>query len=423
MVAVLLLIPTLIDSGDGAGGGDARPRDAQSPDWLLERFPELTDESSALRQQIADLGAALQARAGRARLNTVLTSVVGVLNWLLIIVVVPVVTFYLLLDWDAMVERIDDLLPREHAPTIRALMRESDDRLAAFIRGQGLVCLILGTYYAVALIAVGLNFGLVVGAVAGALTFIPYVGALVGGVLAIGLALFQFWGDWVWVVAVWAIFQSGQFVEGNFLTPKLVGERVGVHPVWLHLRAGGLRGAVRLRGRAGGGAGGGGDRRARAVRHRQVQAEPPLPGQSRHAPSHERRAAELPGRRRLARETPPRAPHHRAGAGRRAAELRLGAARGAGARGLLRLGLQRRRPCHDRRGPALARGQAGAGGARGVRARRIWCGSGRGYGAPSGGRRGTSGRTCPRRGRPWPWRTWRRCRARPRRRCSISTTT
>ncbi len=231
VVAVLLLIPTLIDQ--------ATALVAVTPDLvtrisgrLLELFPELTDESSALRQQVADLAAGLQERAGQL-LNTVLTSVVGVLNWLLIIVVVPVVTFYLLLDWDSMVERIDDLLPREHAPTIRALMRESDDRLAAFIRGQALVCLILGTYYAIALVAVGLNFGLVIGAIAGFLTFIPYVGALVGGVLAIGLALYQFWGDWVWVVAVWAIFQSGQFVEGNFLTPKLVGERVGVHPVWL----------------------------------------------------------------------------------------------------------------------------------------------------------------------------------------------
>jgi predicted PurR-regulated permease PerM len=132
-----------------------------------------------------------------------------------------------------MVARIDDLLPRQHAPTIRRLARESDETLAAFIRGQALVCLILGTFYAVALAAVGLGFGLVVGAIAGVLTFIPYVGALVGGVLAIGLALYQFWGDWAWVVAVWAIFQAGQFVEGNFLTPKLVGERVGVHPVWL----------------------------------------------------------------------------------------------------------------------------------------------------------------------------------------------
>jgi predicted PurR-regulated permease PerM len=132
-----------------------------------------------------------------------------------------------------MIARVDDLLPRDHAPTIRALARDSDATLSAFIRGQALVCLILGAWYALALMAVGLNFGLVVGAIAGALTFIPYVGALVGGVLAIGLALFQFWGDWIWVVVVWAIFQSGQFVEGNFLTPKLVGDRVGVHPVWL----------------------------------------------------------------------------------------------------------------------------------------------------------------------------------------------
>ena len=101
------------------------------------------------------------------------------------------------------------------------------------MRGQGVVCLILGTYYALALALVGLQFGLVVGFLAGALTFIPYVGALVGGALAIGLALFQFWGDWWWIVAVWAIFQSGQFVEGNILTPNLVGSSVGLHPVWL----------------------------------------------------------------------------------------------------------------------------------------------------------------------------------------------
>ena len=105
--------------------------------------------------------------------------------------------------------------------------------MAGFIRGQGTVCLILGTYYAVALMLVGLNFGLVVGFVAGALTFIPYVGALVGGALAIGLALFQFWGEWWWILAVWAIFQSGQFVEGNILTPRMVGSSVGLHPVWL----------------------------------------------------------------------------------------------------------------------------------------------------------------------------------------------
>jgi predicted PurR-regulated permease PerM len=132
-----------------------------------------------------------------------------------------------------MVEKIDHLLPRDHAPIIRRLAREIDATLASFIRGMGTVCLILGTYYAVALMAVGLQFGLVVGALAGLVTFIPYVGALMGGALALGLALFQFWGDWLSIALVAAIFVSGQVIEGNFLTPRLVGSSVGLHPVWL----------------------------------------------------------------------------------------------------------------------------------------------------------------------------------------------
>jgi len=144
-----------------------------------------------------------------------------------------VVTFYLLLDWDRMVAQVDRLLPRDHAPAIRELARDIDRALAAFIRGQGTVCLILGTYYAIALMLVGLQFGLVVGFVAGLISFIPYVGALVGGALAFGLALFQFWGEWVWLGAVAAIFFAGQFFEGNVLTPKLVGGSIGLHPVWL----------------------------------------------------------------------------------------------------------------------------------------------------------------------------------------------
>jgi predicted PurR-regulated permease PerM len=99
--------------------------------------------------------------------------------------------------------------------------------------GRFSVCLILGTFYSVALMMAGLQYGLIVGAIAGAITFIPYVGSLVGGALAIGLALFQFWGDWFSIGIVAAIFALGQFVEGNILTPKLVGESVGLHPVWL----------------------------------------------------------------------------------------------------------------------------------------------------------------------------------------------
>lgn len=116
---------------------------------------------------------------------------------------------------------------------VRDIASQIDRTLASFIRGQGTVCVILGTYYAVSLMLVGLNFGLVVGFIAGLITFIPYVGALVGGVLAIGLALFQFWGEWGWIAAVAGIFALGQFLEGNILTPNLVGSSVGLHPVWL----------------------------------------------------------------------------------------------------------------------------------------------------------------------------------------------
>jgi predicted PurR-regulated permease PerM len=95
------------------------------------------------------------------------------------------------------------------------------------------VCLVLGVFYAVALSIAGLNFGLLIGLGAGLLSFIPYVGTIVGGVLSIGMALVQFWPDWVQVLVIVAIFVAGQFIEGNFLSPYLVGNRIGLHPVWL----------------------------------------------------------------------------------------------------------------------------------------------------------------------------------------------
>ncbi|WP_370159124.1 AI-2E family transporter [Limimaricola soesokkakensis] len=231
VAAVLLLIPTLIRQTTQLVQ-TAPELFSGLRDGLAARFPELMDESSTIRTQLDAIGAAVQARGGEI-LNSVLSSAMGVINLLVLFVVVPVVAVYLLVDWDRMVARIDELLPREHAPTIRQLAREVDRTLASFVRGQGLVCLILGTYYAVALALVGLNFGLVVGALAGLVTFIPYVGALLGGALAIGLALFQFWGDWVWIGAVAGIFVAGQMIEGNILTPRLVGGSVGLHPVWL----------------------------------------------------------------------------------------------------------------------------------------------------------------------------------------------
>ncbi|MHA7866049.1 MAG: AI-2E family transporter [Salipiger thiooxidans] len=206
----------------------------QLQSFLTTHFPSIMVEGSPVRETLVSIGETIKER-GAQLVDTVLSSAMSLINILLLFVIVPVVAVYMLLDWDNMVARVDELLPRDHAPVIRNLAREIDATLAGFIRGMGSVCLILGTYYAVTLWLVGLNFGLVVGVVAGMLTFIPYVGAIVGGALAIGLALFQFWGDWIWIAVVAGIFFFGQFLEGNFLTPKLVGESVGLHPVWLIL--------------------------------------------------------------------------------------------------------------------------------------------------------------------------------------------
>lgn len=200
--------------------------------FLTAQFPSLVEPDSAINEAITALGEAIKSRGGELA-STVLSSALGVVNAVVFIVVVPVVAFYMLLDWDRMVAKIDSWLPRDHADTIRSIARDIDRVLSGFVRGQVSVCLILGTFYSVALMLAGLNFGLVVGAIAGAISFIPYIGALIGGALAIGLALFQFWGDWLSIGIVAGIFAAGQFLEGNIITPKLVGTSVGLHPLWL----------------------------------------------------------------------------------------------------------------------------------------------------------------------------------------------
>ncbi len=228
---LILVVPTLVSQAMALF--DTAPqlaRDLQG--FFTERFPSVFDSDSPARETLIGLGETIRER-GAAMVEALVTSAASLINVAVLLVVAPVVSVYLLYDWDHMIEEIDHMLPRDHAPVVRDLARDIDATLASFIRGMGTVCLILGTYYAVALMLVGLDFGLVVGAVAGLLTFIPYVGAIIGGALAIGLALFQFWGEWFYIILVVVIFVSGQVIEGNVLTPKLVGSSVGLHPVWL----------------------------------------------------------------------------------------------------------------------------------------------------------------------------------------------
>ncbi|PZU22415.1 MAG: AI-2E family transporter [Shinella sp.] len=148
-------------------------------------------------------------------------------------VLTPVVAFYLLLDWDRMVAKVDSWIPRDSVQTVRAIAGEMDSTISGFVRGQGSLCIILGLYYGIGLSLAGLNFGLLIGLFAGAISFIPYIGSILGLILAVGVALVQFWPDYPMIALVLAIFFTGQFLEGNILQPKLVGNSVGLHPVWL----------------------------------------------------------------------------------------------------------------------------------------------------------------------------------------------
>jgi predicted PurR-regulated permease PerM len=150
-----------------------------------------------------------------------------------LVVITPVVAFYLLYDWNRMVATVDNWIPLQHRDVVRGLAKEMDDAIAGFVRGQTGVCLILGSFYAVSLTFAGLAFGLLIGLASGIITFIPYVGSMTGLVLAAGVAIAQFWPEYTPILVVLGIFFVGQFIEGYVLAPKLVGESVGLHPVWL----------------------------------------------------------------------------------------------------------------------------------------------------------------------------------------------
>jgi predicted PurR-regulated permease PerM len=213
------------------------------PDLIVQAYHRVEPYYAQLQQRLAlpapeELPQLLRARFGSAItwLGNLLQQVLGqglaLANLLSLIFITPVVTFYLLRDWDRLLAKVDDLLPRDHAAVIRSQANLVNQTLAGFARGQSMVCISLALFYSIALMAVGLPFGIVIGLVAGLLTFIPYVGSMTGFVVSVAVA-FGHYDNW-WMVAVVAIiFIVGQVVEGNFLTPKLVGDRVGLHPVWV----------------------------------------------------------------------------------------------------------------------------------------------------------------------------------------------
>jgi predicted PurR-regulated permease PerM len=230
---ILLLVPLLLQQGTA----------------LISHIPGYVKR---VRELVVDLNLPWLNWLGATDSSTTLSDLVGQLaTWLLsfsyslwtggkalvsfasVLIVMPVVTFYLIRDWHPMIDRVDSWIPVRQRDTVRQLAREIDAAIGGFLRGQFGVCLFLGCYYAVGLMLAGLEFGLLIGLIAGVITFVPYIGSMTGLMIAASVAIAQFWPDWKRITLVIAIFLVGQFIEGNIVSPKFVGERVGLHPVWL----------------------------------------------------------------------------------------------------------------------------------------------------------------------------------------------
>ncbi|MBX7145725.1 MAG: AI-2E family transporter [Alphaproteobacteria bacterium] len=218
---------------------------------LLERGPSYINSLIIKLQPILDLiqqkirlQESLQLReilAGQmsSMLNFFGNTLAGILsrgaafvNVISLLLITPVVAFYILKDWNLLTKYVDHLLPRLFAKTIRRQIKDIDKTLAGFVRGQAIVCLLLGFYYSISLSLLGLDFGLSLGALIGFLSFIPYVGSITGFIISVSLTLAQF-AEWTPFFIVIGIFIIGQILEGYVLTPKLVGSRIGLHPVWI----------------------------------------------------------------------------------------------------------------------------------------------------------------------------------------------
>ena len=186
---------------------------------------ELSDAMQSIRNGVQEnLGAVL---------GSFFVSSVAFVNFFTNMLITIVLAFYLLLDWDRVVEFVAKLIPVKHQGIWNSLFFEIDIVLSNFFRGQIIVCSILALFYGISLMFIGLDTGLILGLFAGLISFIPFVGAIIGGGLAISISLVQFWENPIIILLVLTIFVIGQLLEGNFLTPKLVGKSVGIHPVWL----------------------------------------------------------------------------------------------------------------------------------------------------------------------------------------------
>jgi predicted PurR-regulated permease PerM len=231
---VLVLLPVAIEQAVGLA--------AKLPGYFDELRVRLMELIERLERENVVEGGSVEGIASRfaqqalAYVGTAITNVVQsslvVLNLLSLVFITPIVTFYLLRDWDRLVAAVRGIVPPRHRPVARRLAGEVDQVLAGFLRGQGMVCAFLALFYTAGLMLVGLDYGAIIGFLTGLFSFIPYVGMFVGVAVGLTVAVFQF-GAVLPVALVAAVFAVGQFIEGNFLTPKVVGARIRLHEVWV----------------------------------------------------------------------------------------------------------------------------------------------------------------------------------------------
>jgi len=235
ILGLVWLIPTLVQQGD------AFIRVLPGYIEQLRHWAELTIAHYSSLLDESDIASAREAVNGSSDkvagvlgplFKGLLNSGATILSIGSLFIISPIVTFYLLRDWDRIIAKLSDLLPRQHADTIRQQISLIDQTLSGYLRGTLNVMLILGTFYIIGLSAVGLNFAILIGLLGGIAIVVPYIGTIVSGGAAVGMAYMQF-DSWEPVAITLGIFTAGQVLEGYILTPKLVGEKVGLHPLWL----------------------------------------------------------------------------------------------------------------------------------------------------------------------------------------------
>jgi predicted PurR-regulated permease PerM len=236
MLCLMFLVPLAVEQLKSLSS--TLPADLARMRFAIEAFLvdrlglDLKSVQAAIERGMGELQSGLTASAGQV-VSAVLSRGLALVNVVSLLLITPLVAFYLLVDWHRMLASIESWLPRNDAPTIVKLASEVDGSVAAFIRGQGTICLLLGIFYAVGLSMVGLRYGLIVGIATGLAAFVPVVGWVLGLLTALALAIAQFGLAWWPLLLVAGVLMAGIAIDTAFLSPRLVGERIGLHPVWL----------------------------------------------------------------------------------------------------------------------------------------------------------------------------------------------